>query len=70
MERIFKKPYKRKWYTIMDNDCSQTSNAEQFVICFNWVDEYSQDYDDVIGLCNVHSINSETQFYALEDILL
>ena len=58
------------WYTIMADECSDASNAEQFVVCIRWVDYNLEDHEDVIGLYNVDNINSETLFRALEDVLL
>ena len=55
-------PYLKKsiWYTIMADECSYPSNAEQFVVCICLVDDNLEDHEDVIGLYNVNNINSET----------
>ena len=48
------------WYTIMADECSDASNAEQFVVCIRLVDDNPEDHEDVIGLYNVNNISSET----------
>ena len=57
-------------YTIMADECTDTSNKEQFTICIRWIDENLIDHEDFIGLYQVDSIEANSLVSAIKDTLL
>ena len=55
---------------VMADECTDVANNEQFVICIRWVDSTLTDREDVIGLYNVGTIDSNTLVTTIEDVLL
>ena len=47
-----------QFFSIMADECTDIANKEQFVICIHWVDNTLTDHEDVIGLYNVDTIDS------------
>ena len=60
MRDLSKKIRNSSCYTIMADECTDTSNKEQFTICMRWVDHNLNDHEDFIGLYQVDSIDSGT----------
>jgi len=56
-----------KFYCIMCDECIDTSNQEQLVICIRWVNEQLQPQEDFIGLYKVDDISANT---IVEDALV
>ena len=54
----------------MADECTDIANKEQFVICIRWVDNTLTDHEDVIGLYNVDTIDSNKLVATIEDVLL
>lgn len=54
----------------MADECTDVANNEQFVICIRWVDNTLTDHEDVIGLYNVGTIDSDALVATLKDVLL
>ena len=54
----------------MADECTDVANKEQFVICIRWVDRTLTDHEDVVGLYNVGTIDSNTLVATIEDVLL
>jgi hypothetical protein len=61
---------KSGFFTIMADECTDIANKEQFVVCIRWVDESLTDHEDVIGLYNVGTIDSNTLTATIRDVLL
>ena len=61
---------KNGFFSIMADECTDVANNEQFVICIRWVDSTLTDHEDVIGLYNVGTIDSNTLVTTIEDVLL
>ena len=61
---------KNGFLTIMADECTDVSNKEQFVICIRWVDDSLTAHEDVIGLYNVGTIDANSLFSTIEDVLL
>ena len=61
---------KNGFFTIMADECTDVSNKEQFVICIRWVDDSLTAHEDVIGLYNVGTIDANSLFSTIEDVLL
>ena len=57
------------FYTIMANECTDVSNKEQSTICLRWVDENLVDYEDVLGLYSVGTIETDSLVKAILDVL-
>jgi hypothetical protein len=57
-------------YSILADECTDTSNKEQFTINIRWVDKNLEQHEDFIGLYQVDSITSESLFSAIKDVLL
>ena len=47
------------FFFIMADKCMDVANREQFVVCICWVDETLTDHEDVIGVCNVGTIDAD-----------
>ncbi|XP_065191926.1 zinc finger MYM-type protein 1-like [Sycon ciliatum] len=57
-------------YSIMADECTDLSNKEQFTICLRWVDHDLMEHEDFIGLYQVDTIDANTLFSAIKDVLL
>ena len=53
----------------MADECTDVSNKEQVIICLRWVDENFVDHEDVLGLYNVSTIEADSLFKAILDVL-
>ena len=58
------------FYTIMADETTDSSNKEQFVVCFRWVDDELEVREDFMGLHMVESINAATLHTFLKDVLI
>ena len=61
---------KNGFFSIMADECTDVANNEQFVICIRWVDNTLTDHEDVIGLYNVGTIDSDALVTTMKDVLL
>ena len=61
---------KNGFFTIMADECTDVTNKEQFIICIRWVDDSLTAHEDVIGLYNVGTIDANSLFSTIEDVLL
>ena len=57
-------------FTVMADECTDVANKEQFVVCIRWIDETLTDHEDIIGVYNVVTIDSNTLIVAIRDVLL
>ena len=57
-------------YFIAADECTDSSNKEQFTVCICWVDESLVDREDFIGQYEVPSTDSDTLGAAIKDVLL
>ena len=51
------------YFTIMADECTDSANKEQFVICLRWVDHKLEVHEDFIGLYNIPGISAKTIFF-------
>ena len=59
------------FYSIMCDECTDSSNCEQLVICIRWVNHKDLEvHEDVIGLYKVDNISAATIVDAIKDTLL
>ena len=49
-----------KFYCILCDECTDTSNREQLVICIRWIDQQLQPQEDFIGLYKIDDISAKT----------
>lgn len=61
--------YKSPFWTIMVDETTDSSNREQVVICMRWVGEDFNVHEDFIGLFMVDSIDADTIFAVIIDVL-
>eukprot|EP00731_Ephydatia_muelleri_P029859 Em0021g382a len=59
-----------KWFTIMIDETTDVSNAEQMVICLRYVDANLEVHEQFIGLYNLERTNAEMIVSVVEDVLL
>ena len=59
-----------KWFTIMIDETTDVSNAEQMVFCLRYVDANLEVHEQFIGLYNLERTNAEMIVSVVEDVLL
>lgn len=59
-----------KFFTIMCDECTDSSNKEQLVICLRWVDEDLSVHEDFIGLYVIPNISAAMIFSVVKDTLM
>ena len=57
-------------FSIMADECTDESNAEQLAICFRWVDPKLEVHEEFVGLFTIANISASTIVAALRDCLL
>ena len=58
------------YYSIMAEESSDVSNAQQFVICIRWVHNVLEPHEDFIGIHAVEIANAKKLYLILKDIIL
>ena len=59
-----------KFYCIMCDECMDTSNREQLVICIRWIDQQLQPQEDFISLYKIDDISASTIVATIKDALV
>ena len=59
-----------EFFTIMVDECVDTSNKEQLVICFRYVDSTLQVHEDFVGFYHLPNITANTIVGAIKDTLM
>ena len=59
-----------RYFALMVDEVTDSSNKEQVVICFRNVDEEFQCHEDIVGLYQVESIKSDSIVEVLRDTML
>ena len=59
-----------RYYSLMADEVTDSSNREQVAICLRWIDEKFNAHEDFIGLHKVESIQANSLVAVLKDILL
>eukprot|EP00117_Sycon_ciliatum_P045417 scpid51443/ scgid32647/ Zinc finger MYM-type protein 1 len=59
-----------RFFCVMADECTDSSNKEQFVLCIRWVDDALVDHEDFIGLYEVPSIGSDMLVSTIKEVLL
>lgn len=58
------------FFTIMCDECTDTSNKEQLVICLRWVDQHLTVHENFIGLYVIPNISADTILTVVKDTLV
>ena len=58
------------YYTIIADEVTDSSNKEQVVFCFRYIDENFEAHEEFVGLYQVDSIKSDTIVQVLKDTLV
>ena len=57
-------------FTVMADESADSSNQEQLVICFRWVDQQLEVHEDFVGLYEIPDTSANTIVAAIKDCLL
>ena len=57
-------------FTIMADECTDSANNEQLVICFRWVDHKLEVHEDFVGLYSIPNVSASTIFSVINDCLM
>ena len=59
------------FYSIMCNECADTSNKKQLVICIRWISNSDLEvHEDIIGLYAIDNISASTIVHVIKDALV
>ena len=58
------------FYSIMVDETSDSSNAEQLVICLRWVDNNLETHEDFLDLYSLSDLRADTMTNAIKDVFL
>ena len=58
------------FFTIMCDECTDSSNKEQLVICLRWVDQHMDVHENFMGLYVIPNISADTIFGVVKDTLV
>ena len=61
---------KLSFFSIMADECTDSSNKEQLVICIRWIDDHLDPHEDFNGLYKVDNITADTLVAAIKDVLI
>ena len=59
-----------KWFTLMVDETTDTSNTEQMVVCLRFVDNSLKVHEEVVGLYSLESTSAKVIVSTIKDILL
>ena len=59
-----------EFFTIMTDECVDSANKEQLMICFRYVDENLDVHEEFIGLYECPNILANTIVARLQDVML
>ena len=61
---------KSQFFCIMSDECTDTSNREQLVICIRWADSNFESHEEFIGMYKIDDIRSDSIVAAIKDVLI
>lgn len=59
-----------QFFCIMCDECTDTSNREQLVICIRWVDSNLESHEEFIGMYKIDNIEANTIVAVIKDALI
>jgi len=70
LEAVIKNVKEAGYYSIMVDECVDSSNKEQLVICFRYVSDALEVNEDFVGFYQIPNISADTIVAAIKDTLL
>ena len=70
LKQTVKSIQQAKFYTLMADETSDSSNKEQLTICLRWVDCKFEPHEEFIGMYEIQNLKADTIFAAIKDVLL
>ena len=70
LRKIAKNLHNATFYTVMIDETTDCSTNEQVVVCFRWVDDDLNVYEEFVGLHQVDNISADTLVAVIKDTLL
>ena len=61
--------FQPKFFCVMCDDCTNSSNKEKLVICIRWINHQLELHEEFIGLYNVDDICADTIVTVIKDTL-
>ena len=58
------------FFTIMVDECTDSANKEEFVLCFRWVDDHLEVHEEFIGLYQISNTSADTTAAVIKDTLI
>ncbi len=70
LQAVIKNVKEAGYYSIMVDECVDSSNKEQLVICFRYVSNELEVNEDFVGFYQIPNINADTIVATIKDTLL
>ena len=58
------------YFAIECDEVTDSSNREQVIVCFRWVDNAFEPHEDFMGLCSVADITAQSVFQVVRDAVI
>ena len=70
LRKVASSIFDASFYTIMCDECTDSSNREQVVLCIRWINDELEPHEDFIGLYKVDNILANTIVSVIKDSLI
>ena len=54
------------FFTIMADECTDSANEEELVLCFRWIDNHLEMHEEFIGLYQISDVSADTIVAVIE----
>ena len=58
------------FFTIMADECTDSANEEELVLCFRWVDDHLEVHKEFIGLYQISDVSADTVVAVIKGTLI
>ena len=58
------------FFTIMADECTDSANKEELVLCFHWVDDHLEVHEEFVGLYQISNTSADTIVAVIKDTLI
>ena len=58
------------FFTIMADECTDSANKEELVLCFRWIDDHLEAHEEFIGLYQISNTSADTIVVVIKDTLI
>ena len=58
------------FFTIMADECTDSANKEELMLCFRWVNDHLEVHEEFIGLYQISITSADTLVVVIKDILI